>query len=197
MTLNTDLLMAESINVTPSSTEGMGDLSVSQQQATATGENNLQPQQKEKSQPTSDTLIVEKPCTRNMVEWERENLIYKEDLAFVPIITELYENIPRSYIIFNRWCLVYYTGQPYSKMKPKNQTDRQEEHSDSDREESMSRSETGANSQIGNSDDKSSASFKTVEEKNVGFSSKRNRQEETDKPCHKKRDKKKMVWVLK
>ena len=197
MTLNTDLLMAESINVTPSSTEGMGDLSVSQQQATATGENNLQPQQKEKPQPTSDTLIVEKPCTRNMVEWERENLIYKEDVAFVPIITELYENIPRSYIIFNRWCLVYYTGRPYSKMKPKNQTDRQEEHSDSDREESMSRSETGANSQIGNSDDKSSASFKTVEEKNVGFSSKRNRQEETDKPCHKKRDKKKMVWVLK
>ena len=53
MTLNTDLLMGESINVTPSSIAGMGDLSVSQQQATATGENNLQPQQKEKSQPTS------------------------------------------------------------------------------------------------------------------------------------------------
>ena len=26
------------------------------------------------------------------------------------IITELYEHLPRSHRIFNRWCLVYYTG---------------------------------------------------------------------------------------
>ena len=33
------------------------------------------------------------------------------------IITELYRHIPRSCRLFNRWCLVYYTGQPYSARK--------------------------------------------------------------------------------
>ena len=103
------------------------------------------------------------------------------------IITELYEHIPRSHRIFNRWCLVYYTGQPYSARKPKNQTDNQKQQPDSDKEESMSTSETEGNSQKGDSDEESSASFKTVEEKDVGFSSKRNRQEEAGEPCHKKK----------
>ena len=34
------------------------------------------------------------------------------------MITELYDHIPRSHRIFNRWCLVYYTGQPYTARKP-------------------------------------------------------------------------------
>ena len=65
------------------------------------------------------------------------------------IITELYEHIPRSHRIFNRWCLVDYTGQPYSARKPKKQTVSQEQKPDSDKEESMSTSETGTNSQKG------------------------------------------------
>lgn len=31
------------------------------------------------------------------------------------LVMELYRHIPRSCRIFNRWCLVYYTGQPYSE----------------------------------------------------------------------------------
>ena len=31
------------------------------------------------------------------------------------LVTKLYRHIPRSHRIFNRWCLVYYTGQPYSE----------------------------------------------------------------------------------
>ena len=34
------------------------------------------------------------------------------------MITELYDHIPRSHRIFNKWCLVYYTGQPYTARKP-------------------------------------------------------------------------------
>ena len=91
---------------------------------------------------------------------------------------------------------MYYTGQPYSARKPKNQTVNQEQQPDSDKEESTSTSETEGNSQKGDSNEESSASFQTVEEKDVGFSSKRNRQEEAGEPCHKKRKKKKRVWAL-
>ena len=82
---------------------------------------------------------------------------------------------------------MYYTGQPYSARKPKTQINKQQENSDSDKEESMSTSETGTSSQRGDSDEESSTSFQTVEEKDVGFSSKTNRQEETGEPCHKKK----------
>ena len=93
-----------------------------------------------------------------------------------------------SHRIFNRWCLLYYTGQPYAARKPKNQINMQQAgHSDSDKEESMSTSETGANSQKSDSDEESSATFETVAENDVGFSSKRNQQEETCEPCHKKK----------
>ena len=61
----------------------------------------------------------------------------------------------------------------------------QQGHSDSDKEETMSISQAGANLQRGDSDEESSATFETVGEKDVGLSSKRNRQEETGKPCHK------------
>lgn len=61
----------------------------------------------------------------------------------------------------------------------------QQGHSDSDKTELMSNSETGASSEMGDSDEESSATFETVGEKDVGLSSKRNRQEETGKPCHK------------
>ena len=61
----------------------------------------------------------------------------------------------------------------------------------------MSTSEAGENSQKGDSDEESSATFETVAENDVGFSSKRNQQEESCEPCHKKRKKKKRVWALK
>ena len=44
---------------------------------------------------------------------------------------------------------MYYTGQPYSARKPKTQINKQQENSDSDKEESMSTSEAGTNSQKG------------------------------------------------
>ena len=87
------------------------------------------------------------------------------------IITELYEHIARCHRIFNRWCLVYYTGQPYSGRKPKTPINKQQENSDSDKVESMSTSEAGTKLQKDDSDEVYSASFQTVEEKNVGFSS--------------------------
>ena len=43
----------------------------------------------------------------------------------------------------------------------------------------MSTSEAGENSQKGDSDEESSATFETVAENDVGFSSKRNQQEES------------------
>lgn len=51
----------------------------------------------------------------------------------------------------------------------------------------MSTFETETNSQKGDLDAESSASFETIEEKDVGYPSKRNRQEQTDKSCQKKR----------
>ena len=75
--------MVESIKVTASSVEGMDDLSVSREQATATGENNPKPQQKGKSKPTLDTEAAIKPSLCFPVERQRENLLYKEDLGFV------------------------------------------------------------------------------------------------------------------
>ena len=64
------------------------------------------------------------------------------------IITELYRHIPRSCRIFNRWCLVYYTGQPYSARKKTTEP----EKLDKDDDESMSTSDAGENSQNDNSD---------------------------------------------
>ena len=77
-TLNTCLLIAESINVTPSNVEGKDDSSQPREQATATGENNPQLQQK-------DTQTADKPPVRYTVEGQRENLLYKEYLGFVPM----------------------------------------------------------------------------------------------------------------
>ena len=93
----------------------------------------------------------------------------------------------------NRWCLVYYTGQPYTARKPKDQTQiHQNGQSDPDKEESMSTSETDTNSQKDLSDEGSDASFETVEERDVGFFSKRIRDEDTAKPrLKKKRDEQK------
>ena len=51
----------------------------------------------------------------------------------------------------------------------------------------MSTSETGANSQKGDSDEESSATLETVEQNDVGFSSERNRQEETSEQFRKKK----------
>ena len=50
----------------------------------------------------------------------------------------------------------------------------------------MSTSDAGANSKKDNSDEESSASFETVEEKDTGFSSKRNLDRETEEPSTKK-----------
>ena len=98
------------------------------------------------------------------------------------IITELYRHIPRSCRLFNRWCLVYYTGQPYSARKKTTEP----EKLDKDDDESMSTSDAGENSQNDNSDEESSASFETVEEKDIGFSSKRNIDRGNEEPCTKK-----------
>ena len=50
----------------------------------------------------------------------------------------------------------------------------------------MSTSEAGSNSQNSNSDEESSVSFETVEEKDTGFSSKRNIEREDEEPTNKK-----------
>ena len=50
----------------------------------------------------------------------------------------------------------------------------------------MSTSDAGENSQKGNSGEESSASFEKVEEKDTGFSSKRNLDRETEEPFTKK-----------
>ena len=75
--------MAESINVTPSCIED--DSSQSREQATATGVNNPHRQQQEKSKPTADLQTTDKPPIHYTVEGQRENLLYKEDLGFVPM----------------------------------------------------------------------------------------------------------------
>ena len=77
------LLMAEVINVTPSCVED--DSSQSREQATATGKNNQHIQQQENPQPTSDLQRADKPPNRYTVEGQPENLLYKEDLDFVPM----------------------------------------------------------------------------------------------------------------
>ena len=75
-----------------------------------------------------------------------KNKVYKMGTRTF-FITELYRHIPRSCRIFNIWCLVYYTGQPYAaRNKP---TER--EKSNKDDEKSMSTSDAGANSQKDNS----------------------------------------------
>ena len=104
------------------------------------------------------------------------------------IITELYRHIPRSCRIFNRWCLVYYTGQPYTARKAQTPIESRQnnEPSNSDKEESMSTSDTESNSQKDLSDDRSDASFETVEEKDIGFTSKRNIDRECEPPTSKK-----------
>ena len=65
----------------------------------------------------------------------------------------------------NRWCLVYHTGQPYTTRKPQTQMESRQnnEPSNSDKEESMSTSDTESNSQKDLSDDRSDASFEIVE----------------------------------
>ena len=75
--------MAEVINVTPSCVED--DSSQSREQATATGKNNQHIQQQENPQPTSDLQRADKPPNRYTVEGQPENLLYKEDLDFVPM----------------------------------------------------------------------------------------------------------------
>ena len=88
----------------------------------------------------------------------------------------------------NRWCLVCYTGQPYTARKPKDQTQiHQNGQSDPDKEESMSTSETDANSQKDLTDEGSNASFETLEERYVGLSSKRIRDEDSADPRLKKK----------
>ena len=98
--------------------------------------------------------------------------------------TELYRHIPRSCQIFNKWCLVYYTGQPYTARKTPAEIPK--DHPDKDEEELMSTSEAGTNSQKDNPDEESSASFVTVEEKETSFSSKRNIDQEAEEPRLKK-----------
>ena len=68
---------------------------------------------------------------------------------------------------------MYYTGQPSAARKLKNQMNMQQGHSDSDKTELMSTSETGASSEMGDLDEESSATFETVAEKDVRFSSKK------------------------
>ena len=104
------------------------------------------------------------------------------------LVTELFQHIPRSCRIMNRWCLVYYTGQPYTARKPQTEMESRQnnEPSNSDKEESMSTSNTDSNSQKDLSDDRSDASFQTVEEKDIGFTSKRNIDTESEAPTSKK-----------
>ena len=88
-------------------------------------------------------------------------------------ITGLYQHIPRSCRIRNRWCLVYYIEKLDAVRKPKTQAEICENgQSDPDKEESMSTSETDTKLQKDLSDDGSDASFETVKEKYIGFSSK-------------------------
>ena len=68
---------------------------------------------------------------------------------------------------------MYYTEQPSAARKLKNQMNMQQGHSDSDKTELMSTSEAGASSEMGDSDEESSATFETVAEKDVRFSSKK------------------------
>ena len=103
------------------------------------------------------------------------------------LISELYEHIPRSCCIMNRWCLVYYTGQPYTARKNQTQMEsRQNEPSNSDKEESMSTSDTDSNLQKDLSDERSDATFDTVEKKDIGFTLKRNMETECEPPTSKK-----------
>ena len=77
-TLHTYLLIAETVNFASSNVVGKDDSSLSWKQATAAGEDNPQLQQK-------DRHTAEKPPVRYTIEGQRENLLYKEDLGFVPV----------------------------------------------------------------------------------------------------------------
>ena len=68
--------MTEANKVTPCNVEGKYDSSQSPEQATATGEDNPQLQEK-------DTHTSDKPPVPYTVEGQGENLLYKEDLGFV------------------------------------------------------------------------------------------------------------------
>ena len=77
--------MAASINETPTNVERMDDdSSMSREEATVTGEINTQTQENEQTTTTPDVQAAGKPPTRSTVEGQRENLLYKEDLGFVP-----------------------------------------------------------------------------------------------------------------
>ena len=67
----------------------MNESSESREQSSATGENNPQPQQKEKSQPAPDLQTTDKPPVHYTVEVQRKNLLYKQDLGFVPMRKDL------------------------------------------------------------------------------------------------------------
>ena len=72
-----------------------------------------------------------------------------------------------------------------------------QQQNDKDDEESMSTSEAGSNSQNSNSDEESSVSFETVEEKDTGFSSKRNIEREDEEPANKKQRQRRatvLIW---
>ena len=96
-------------------------------------------------------------------------------------VTELYRHIPGSCQLFQRWCLVYFTGQPYSARKKPTQ-----QENDKNDEETMPSCDAGSNSENGNSHVESSLSFVTVEAKDTGFFLKRNIEREDDERTNKK-----------
>ena len=61
------------------------------------------------------------PHFGGVVDIKRETKQFKNKVyemgARTFLITELYRHIPRSSQIFNIWCLVYYTRQPYLTRK--------------------------------------------------------------------------------
>ena len=67
------------------------------------------------------------------------------------LVSDFYRHIPRSCHMFNIWCLVYDTGQPYSTRKKP--TEIQRTNLDKDEEELMSTSDTRTNSQKDISDE--------------------------------------------
>ena len=125
------------------------------------------------------------PYFGGVLDIRRDNKQYKNKVYEMGtrayLVTELYRHIPRSCRLFNRWCLVYYTGQPYSVRKKPTQQD-----NDKNDEETMPSCDAGSNSENGNSDVESSLSFVTVEEKDTSFSLKQNIEREDDEPTNKK-----------
>ena len=111
------------------------------------------------------------PYFGGVLDIKRDTKQYKNKVyetgARTFLVTEVYIQISRSCQIFNRRCLVYFTGQRYVARKNTKPAQIPREHSDKDEEESVSTSEAGTNSQQDISDEKSSASFVTVEEKRL------------------------------